>query len=56
MASESKISKRKPNWADDELQVLASSIRENRDILFAKFSSGVTAEKKKEVWMEITKQ
>lgn len=47
--------KRKPNWTEDEMQILSSSIRENEEILFGKFSSTVTAEKKKAVWENITK-
>lgn len=46
---------RKPNWTEDEMQILSSSIRENEEILFGKFSSTVTAEKKKAVWENITK-
>lgn len=46
---------RKPNWTEDEMQILSSSIRENEEILFGTFSSTVTAEKKKAVWENITK-
>lgn len=46
-SSSSTNKKRKPNWTEDEMQILSSSIRENEEILFGKFSSTVTAEKKK---------
>ena len=48
--------KRKPNWSEEELQMMASGIRENREILFGKFSPSVTSEKRRAVWNEITKQ
>ena len=35
---------------------MASGIRENREILFGKFSPSVTSEKRRAVWNEITKQ
>lgn len=57
--SQKKASKRKPNWSDEELkliQIMASCVRENREILFGKFSSSVTSEKRKAVWNDITRQ
>lgn len=54
-SSSSTNKNRKPNWTEDEMQILSSSIRENEEILFGKFSSTVTAEKKKAVWENITK-
>ena len=51
MASEGK--KRKPNLTDEEMKILTSSVVENRDVLFAKFSSSITNEKKKATWEEI---
>ena len=51
MASESK--KRKPNWTDEEMTILTSSVVENRDVLFAKYSSSITNKKKrKAIWKE----
>lgn len=54
--SQKKASKRKPNWSDEELQIMASCVRENREILFGKFSPSVTSEKRKAVWNDITRQ
>jgi hypothetical protein len=51
-----KISKRKPNWTEEDTQKLATLAVEHRDILFSKFSTSVTSENKKTVWAEITTQ
>ena len=36
--------------------MMASEIRENREVLFGKLSPSVTSEKRRSVWYEITKQ
>lgn len=46
-----KTSKRKPHWSDEELQIMLSCARENREIILGKFSSSVTSEKRKAVCM-----
>lgn len=51
-----KVSKRKPNWNEEDTQRLATLAVENREILFSKFTTSVTSENKKTVWAEITKQ
>lgn len=47
--SQKRTSKRKPNWSDEELQIMLSCARENREIILGKFSSSVTSVKRKAV-------
>ncbi|XP_061192419.1 t-SNARE domain-containing protein 1-like [Saccostrea echinata] len=45
--------KRKPNWSERELDVLAESVLPRNKLLKAKFSNFVTTDKKQELWKEI---
>jgi len=45
--------KRKPNWSQDQLLLLAQFVLERRGIIKGKFGSGVTSKKKWEAWEEI---
>ncbi|KAK0138748.1 hypothetical protein N1851_024712 [Merluccius polli] len=42
--------KRKPNWSQDQLLLLAQFVLERRGIIKGKFGSGVTSKKKREAW------
>jgi hypothetical protein len=46
--------KRKPNWTADECLYLSKLVEEHKGILRAKFGTGVTTAKKREVWKKIT--
>ncbi|KAK0150777.1 hypothetical protein N1851_008120 [Merluccius polli] len=46
--------KRKPNWSQDQLLLLAQFVLERRGIIKGKFGSGVTSKKKREAWEDIT--
>ena len=45
--------KRKPNWPQDQLLLLAQFVLERRGVIKGKFGSGVTSKKKREAWEEI---
>ena len=51
--SEEKKRKRKPNWSQDQLLLLAQLVLERRGVIKGKFGSGVTSRKKREAWEEI---
>ncbi|XP_071094971.1 nuclear apoptosis-inducing factor 1-like [Haliotis cracherodii] len=46
--------KRKPNWSEDQNLLLTKLVDENKAVLLGKFGAGVTAQKKKEKWVELT--
>ncbi|XP_062579976.1 uncharacterized protein LOC134241972 [Saccostrea cucullata] len=46
--------KRKPNWTMEECLHLTHLFNDNKKILRAKFGAGVTTQKKREVWKNIT--
>ncbi|XP_055999270.1 myb-related transcription factor, partner of profilin-like [Ostrea edulis] len=46
--------KRKPNWTADECLFLSKCVEEHKSILRAKFGTGVTTLKKREIWRKIT--
>ncbi|XP_062605145.1 uncharacterized protein LOC134266952 [Saccostrea cucullata] len=46
--------KRKPNWTLEECLHLTRLFNDNKKILRAKFGAGVTTQKKREVWKNIT--
>lgn len=48
------IKKRKPNWTTDECIYLSRLVEENKDVLRAKFGSGVTTIRKRTTWQKIT--
>ena len=51
-----KTTKRKPNWTDEDSKTLVMLVVEKSEVLFTKFSTTITSEKKKTVWESITKQ
>ncbi|XP_071111720.1 nuclear apoptosis-inducing factor 1-like [Haliotis cracherodii] len=47
--------KRKPNWSEDQNLLLTKLVDDNKAVLLGKFRAGVvTAQKKKEKWVELT--
>ena len=55
-AENEKTTKRKPNWTDEDSKTLVMLVVEKSEVLFTKFSTTITSEKKKTVWESITKQ
>ena len=47
------VKKRRPNWSERELTVLAEAIIPRSRLLKANFSPSVTTERKNEAWKEI---
>lgn len=45
--------KRKPNWTQEQLLLLAQLVEEKKDIIKGKFGSGVTSKTKREAWESI---
>ena len=50
------VKKRRPNWSERELTVLAEAIIPRSRLLKVKFSPSVTTERKNEAWKEIADQ
>ncbi|KAL0150120.1 hypothetical protein M9458_054547 [Cirrhinus mrigala] len=48
--------KRKPNWMQEQLLLLAQLVHENKDIIKGKFGVGITSKTKKDVWENICVQ
>ena len=48
--------KRKPNWTEEEMVVLADGVRDRLDIIKGKFSATLTAEKKTRSWMQVVER
>lgn len=46
----------KPRFSMEEVKVLLEAIKRNRYILLSRFNQGVSAEAKKQTWIEITEQ
>lgn len=47
--------KRRPNWTEDESLLLAKLLREKKDVIRGKSSSGVLPQERKQAWEEISK-
>ncbi|CAL8254485.1 unnamed protein product [Boreogadus saida] len=45
--------KRKANWSQDQLLLLAQFVLERRGVIKGRFGAGVTSKKKREAWEEI---
>ncbi|CAL8259532.1 unnamed protein product [Arctogadus glacialis] len=46
--------KRKANWSQDQLLLLAQFVLERRGVIKGRFGAGVTSKKKREAWEEIS--
>lgn len=48
--------KRKPNWTQDQLLLLAQLVLEKRNIIKGKFGTGISSKTKREIWERICLQ
>lgn len=51
-----KIIKRKPNWSNEEIEVLVQCVTDNIRLIKGKFTPSITNEAKNRCWVEITSQ
>uniref|UniRef100_A0A8W8LPF5 Myb/SANT-like DNA-binding domain-containing protein n=1 Tax=Magallana gigas TaxID=29159 RepID=A0A8W8LPF5_MAGGI len=51
-----KIAKRKPNWSNEEIEVLVQGVTDNIRLIKGKFTPSITNEAKNRCWVEITSQ
>uniref|UniRef100_A0A8W8MHJ5 Myb/SANT-like DNA-binding domain-containing protein n=1 Tax=Magallana gigas TaxID=29159 RepID=A0A8W8MHJ5_MAGGI len=49
-----KIAKRKPNWSNEEIEVLVQGVTDNIRLIKGKFTPSITNEAKNRCWVEIT--